>query len=92
MSADLAILADRTLDILGAWIEQTDGATFWIKVFTDLKAPGCEDMLIADALCDGHSRHRGRLSSRQRQTCLVHLRDRVSSWPTGRSGSPLYLS
>jgi putative transposase len=33
----LAVLADGTRDILGVWIEQTEGAKFWLKVFTELK-------------------------------------------------------
>ncbi len=28
-------------------IEQTEGAKFWMKVFTDLKTRGCHDILIA---------------------------------------------
>jgi transposase-like protein len=36
----LAVLPDGSRDILGIWIEQTEGATFWLKVFTDLKARG----------------------------------------------------
>jgi len=32
----LAVLPNGTHDVLGLWIEQTEGATFWIKVFTDL--------------------------------------------------------
>ncbi len=43
----LAVLPDGTRDILGIWIEQTEGAKFWLKVFTDLKVRGCEDILIA---------------------------------------------
>ena len=43
----LAVLPDGTRDILGIWIEQTEGAKFWMKVFTDLKARGCHDILIA---------------------------------------------
>ena len=39
----LAILPDGSRDILGIWIEQTEGAKFWMKVFTDLKARGCHD-------------------------------------------------
>jgi putative transposase len=34
----LAIRPDGTREILGLWIEQTEGAKFWMKVFTDLKA------------------------------------------------------
>ena len=43
----LAVLPDGTRDILGLWIEQTEGAKFWMKVFTDLKTRGCRDILIA---------------------------------------------
>jgi transposase-like protein len=43
----LAVLPDGTRDILGIWIEQTEGAKFWMKVFTDLKTRGCHDILIA---------------------------------------------
>ena len=43
----LAVLPDGTRDVLGIWIEQTEGAKFWLKVFTDLKTRGCQDILIA---------------------------------------------
>src|SRR4029078_3796996 len=43
----LAVRPDGTRDILGLWIEQTEGAKFWMKVFTDLKTRGCQDILIA---------------------------------------------
>ena len=43
----LAVLPDGTRDILGLWIEQTEGAKFWMKVFSDLKTRGCSDILIA---------------------------------------------
>ena len=43
----LAVLPDGTRDILGIWIEHTEGAKFWMKVFTDLKTRGCRDILIA---------------------------------------------
>jgi transposase-like protein len=33
----LALLPNGTRDILGIWIEQTEGAKFWMKVFTDFK-------------------------------------------------------
>lgn len=39
----LGVLPDRTRDILGIWIESTEGAKFWMKVFNDLKT----DILIA---------------------------------------------
>ena len=48
---ELAVLPNGTRDVLGRWIEQTEGAKFWMKVFTDLKVRGCQDILIA--LTDG---------------------------------------
>ena len=41
------MLPDGTRDILGIWIESTEGAKFWMKVFNDLKTRGCNDMLMA---------------------------------------------
>lgn len=36
----LGVLPDGTRDILGLWIEGTEGAKFWMKVFNDLKTRG----------------------------------------------------
>ena len=33
----LGVLSDGTREILGLWIENTEGAKFWMKVFNDLK-------------------------------------------------------
>ena len=38
--------ADGT-DVLGLWIEQTEGAKFWLKVMNELRNRGVEDILIA---------------------------------------------
>ena len=43
----LGVRADGTRDILGLWIENTEGAKFWMKVFNDLKTRGVNDILIA---------------------------------------------
>src|SRR5687768_17914908 len=40
----LGILTDGSREILGLWIEQTEGAKFWMKVFNDLKTRGCDDI------------------------------------------------
>ena len=32
-------------DVLGLWIEESEGARFWLKVFNDLKARGVKDIL-----------------------------------------------
>jgi transposase-like protein len=34
-------------EVLGMWIEENESASFWLKVLTDLKARGVEDILIA---------------------------------------------
>jgi len=86
----LAVLPDGTRDILGIWIEQTEGAKFWLKVFNDLKTRGCADILIAvtDGL-KGMSEALGvAYPSTTLQTCLVHLiRNSLDLAPAGRSGS-----
>jgi putative transposase len=33
-------------EVLGLWIEETEGARFWLKVFNDLKARGVQDIVI----------------------------------------------
>ena len=71
----LAVLRDGTREILGIWIEQTEGAKFWMKVFSDLKARGCHDLLIAvtDGL-KGMSEALGAIyPATTLQTCIVHL-------------------
>jgi putative transposase len=71
----LAVLPDGTRDILGLWIEQTEGAKFWLKVFTDLKTRGCQDILIA--VTDGLKGMSDALTAvfpeTTLQTCIVHL-------------------
>lgn len=71
----LAVLPDGSRDILGIWIEQTEGAKFWMKVFSDLKTRGCEDILIA--VTDGLKGMSEALAAvypvTTLQTCIVHL-------------------
>ena len=71
----LAVLPDGTRDILGIWIEQTEGAKFWMKVFTDLKVRGCQDILIAvtDGLKGMPEALAAVLPATTLQTCIVHL-------------------
>jgi transposase-like protein len=71
----LAVLPDGSRDILGLWIEQTEGATFWMKVFTDLKTRGCQDILIAvtDGLKGMSEALAAVFPATTLQTCIVHL-------------------
>jgi putative transposase len=71
----LGILPDGTRDILGLWIEGTEGAKFWMKVFNDLKTRGVADILIA--VTDGLKGMPEALATvfpaTTLQTCIVHL-------------------
>jgi transposase-like protein len=71
----LGMLPDGTRDILGIWIENTEGAKFWMKVFNDMKTRGCNDVLIA--VTDGLKGMGEALEvvypATTLQTCIVHL-------------------
>jgi putative transposase len=71
----LGVLPDGTRDILGLWIENTEGARFWLKVFNDLKTRGVNDVLIA--VTDGLKGIGEALATvfpaTTLQTCIVHL-------------------
>ena len=43
----LAYNGDGKKDVLRLWIEQTEGAKFWLRVINELKARGVNDILIA---------------------------------------------
>ena len=69
------MLPDGNRDILGLWIENTEGAKFWMKVFNDLKTRGVNDILIAvtDGL-KGMAEALGAVFAvTTLQTCIVHL-------------------
>lgn len=71
----LGLQADGQRDVLGLWVEQTEGAKFWLKVFNELKTRGCQDILIAvvdglKGLADAIATAFPRTTV---QTCIVHL-------------------
>jgi putative transposase len=71
----LGMRPDGTRDILGLWIENTEGAKFWMKVFNDLMTRGVADILIA--VTDGLKGMAEALAvvypATTLQTCIVHL-------------------
>jgi len=71
----LGIQADGQRDVLGLWIEQTEGAKFWLKVFNELKTRGCQDILIAvvDGLKGLTDAIGAAYPKTAVQTCIVHL-------------------
>ena len=71
----LGVQADGARDILGLWIEITEGAKFWMKVFNDLKTRGVGDILIAvtDGLKGMGEALGAVFPATTLQTCIVHL-------------------
>ncbi|WP_157549507.1 IS256 family transposase, partial [Piscinibacter sakaiensis] len=57
------------------WIENTEGAKFWMKVFNDLKTRGVADILIAvtDGLKGIGEALAAGFPTTTLQTCIVHL-------------------
>jgi putative transposase len=62
-------------EILGLWIEETEGAKFWLKVMNELKTRGTEDLLIAvvDSLKGFPEAITSIFPDCMVQTCIVHL-------------------
>jgi putative transposase len=71
----LGVQRDGTRDVLGIWIETTEGAKFWMKVFNDLRTRGVSDILIAvaDGLKGMPEALGAVFPATTLQTCIVHL-------------------
>jgi putative transposase len=61
-------------EVLGLWVEETEGARFWIKVFNDLKARGVQDILVlcGDGLTGLPDAVRSIFPHTDVQLCVVH--------------------
>jgi putative transposase len=86
-------------EILGLWIEQTEGAKFWLRVMSELRNRGVQDLLIA--VVDGLKGFPEAITSvfpkTVVQTCIVHLirySMHFASWkerrPIGAALKPIY--
>ena len=66
---------DGLKDVLGIWLEKTEGAKFWLKVITELQNRGVRDILIA--CVDGLKGFPEALESvypkTEVQLCIVHM-------------------
>jgi putative transposase len=85
----LGVRPDGTKDVLGLWIEQAEGAKFWLRVMNELRNRGVADVLIA--VVDGLKGFPEAISAvfpeAQIQTCIVHLIRRslaFASWKDRR--------
>jgi putative transposase len=87
----LGVEANGTRDVLGLWIENTEGAKFWLKVFNDLKTRGVNDILIA--VTDGLTGIENALAAvypkTTLQTCIVHLLRNSLEYASWKERRPL---
>ena len=71
----LGVRADGGKEILGLWLEQNEGAKFWLRVTNELKNRGVEDVLLAvvDGLKGFPEAILAVFPEATVQTCVVHL-------------------
>jgi transposase-like protein len=70
----IGLKKDGLKEVLGMWMAETESASFWMSVLTDLKARGVEDILIActDNLKGFTDAIRGVFPDTVTQLCIVH--------------------
>jgi putative transposase len=66
---------DGRKEVLGLWIQRSEGAKFWLSIFGDLKVRGVKDILIlcADGLEGMAEAVEAAFPTTVFQTCIVHL-------------------
>ena len=71
----LGVRADGGKEILGLWLEQNEGAKFWLRVMNELRNRGVEDILLAvvDGLKGFPDAILAVFPEASVQTCIVHL-------------------
>jgi transposase-like protein len=89
----LALGVDRggKRDVLGLWIEQTEGARFWLRVMTELRSRGVEDILITlvDGLTGFPDAIHAVFPQAQVHHCVVHLVRRSLGYVPHRQRKPI---
>jgi len=71
----LGVRADGGKEVLGLWLEQNEGAKFWLRVMNELRNRGVEDVLLAvvDGLKGFPEAITAVFPDAVVQTCIVHL-------------------
>jgi putative transposase len=71
----VGVRVDGTKDVLGMWVEATEGAKFWLSILTELRQRGVEDILIlcADGLTGLPEAVEASFPQAIFQTCIVHM-------------------
>jgi putative transposase len=70
----IGLKKDGLKEVLGMWMAETESASFWMSVLTDLKVRGVEDILIActDNLKGFTDAIKGVFPQTVTQLCIVH--------------------
>lgn len=70
----IGLKRDGRKEVLGMWTSESESASFWMSVLTDLKARGVEDLLIAatDNLKGFTEAIKGVFPDTVTQLCIVH--------------------
>jgi transposase-like protein len=78
-------------EVLGLWIEETEGARFWLKTLNDLKARGVQDILIlcGDGLTGLASAVESAFPKTDVQLCVVHHIRNVTQFVSWKDRKPL---
>jgi len=87
----LGVSASGRQEVLGLWIEETEGARFWLKVFNDLKARGVCDVLIVcgDGLAGLRHAVESVFPQADVQLCVVHHIRNVTKFVSWKDRKPL---
>ncbi len=71
----IGVNGEGNKEVLGLWLEETEGAKFWLKILTEIKNRGVEDILIL--CCDGLKGFPEAIEAvfpkTTIQTCIVHM-------------------
>ena len=83
--------ADGIKEILGLWLEQNEGAKFWLRVMNELKNRGVEDVLVAvvDGLKGFPDAITAVFPQATVQTCIVHLLRRSLDFVSWKDRKPV---
>ena len=73
---------DGRKEVLGIWVEATEGAKFWLRVMNEIRSRGVEDVLVV--VCDGLTGLPAAIEAVWPdaivQTCIVHLTRASLRW------------
>lgn len=71
----VGVTVEGQKEVLGIWVETSEGAKFWLRVMNELKARGVDDVLIV--VCDGLTGLPAAIEAvwpaAVVQSCIVHL-------------------